>query len=72
MLGRGGGVIVNTASGAGMQAEVVRSAYGTSKAAVIGFTRNVATQYGKKGIRCVASCRADDDAHGLRRTCRRR
>jgi NAD(P)-dependent dehydrogenase (short-subunit alcohol dehydrogenase family) len=54
MLGRGGGVIVNTASGAGMQAEVVRSAYGTSKAAVIGFTRNVATQYGKLGIRCVA------------------
>ncbi len=54
MLARGGGVVVNTASGAGMQAEVVRSAYGTSKAAVIGFTRNVATQYGKQGIRCVA------------------
>ena len=46
--------IINTASGAGMQAEVVRSAYGTSKAAIIGFTRNVATQYGKMGIRCVA------------------
>jgi NAD(P)-dependent dehydrogenase (short-subunit alcohol dehydrogenase family) len=30
---------------------VTRSAYGTSKAAVIGFTRNVATQYGKLGIR---------------------
>ena len=54
MLEGGGGVIVNTASGAGMQAEVVRAAYGTSKAAVIGFTRNVATQYGKLGIRCVA------------------
>jgi NAD(P)-dependent dehydrogenase (short-subunit alcohol dehydrogenase family) len=54
MLERSGGVIVNTASGAGMQAEVTRSAYGTSKAAVIGFTRNVATQYGKLGIRCVA------------------
>jgi len=54
MLARGGGVIVNTASGAGLQAEVVRSAYGTSKAAVIGFTRNVATQYGKLGVRCVA------------------
>jgi hypothetical protein len=37
-----------------MQAELVRSAYGTSKAAVIGFTRNVATQYGKQGVRCVA------------------
>ncbi len=54
MLGRGGGVVINTASGAGMQAEVMRSSYGTSKAAVIGFTRNVATQYGKQGIRCVA------------------
>ena len=54
MLARGGGVIVNTASGADMQAESTRPAYGTSKAAVIGFTRNVATQYGKVGIRCVA------------------
>ncbi len=54
MLIRGGGVIVNMASGAGMQGELVRAAYGTSKAAVIGFTRNVATQYGKLGVRCVA------------------
>jgi NAD(P)-dependent dehydrogenase (short-subunit alcohol dehydrogenase family)/ketosteroid isomerase-like protein len=53
MLSRGGGVIVNTSSGAGMQGELVRSAYGTSKAAVTGFTRSVATQYGKLGIRCV-------------------
>ena len=53
MLARGGGVIINTSSGAGMQGEMVRSAYGTSKAAVIGFTRSVATQYGKQGIRCV-------------------
>jgi NAD(P)-dependent dehydrogenase (short-subunit alcohol dehydrogenase family) len=53
MLARGGGVIINTSSGAGIQSELVRSAYGTSKAAVIGFTRSVATQYGKMGIRCV-------------------
>jgi NAD(P)-dependent dehydrogenase (short-subunit alcohol dehydrogenase family) len=53
MLARGGGVVVNTASGAGLQGELVRSAYGTSKAAIIGFTRSVATQYGKQGIRCV-------------------
>jgi NAD(P)-dependent dehydrogenase (short-subunit alcohol dehydrogenase family)/ketosteroid isomerase-like protein len=52
MIARGGGAIINTASGAGMQGEVVRPAYGTSKAAVIGFTRSVATQYGKLGIRC--------------------
>jgi NAD(P)-dependent dehydrogenase (short-subunit alcohol dehydrogenase family) len=54
MLARGGGVIVHTASGTGLQGELARPAYGTSKAAVIGFTRNVATQYGKQGIRCVA------------------
>ena len=54
MLGRGGGAIVNTSSGAGMQGEVVRAAYGTSKTAIIGFTRSVATQYGKMGIRCNA------------------
>lgn len=53
MLARGGGVIINTASGAGLQGELVRAAYGTSKAAIIGFTRSVATQYGKMGIRCV-------------------
>jgi len=54
MLGRGGGVILNTSSGAGILGELVRSAYGTSKAAVMGFTRSVATQYGKQGIRCVS------------------
>ena len=53
MLARGGGVVLNTSSGAGLQGELVRSAYGTSKAAVVGFTRSVATQYGKMGIRCV-------------------
>lgn len=54
MLEGGRGVIVNTTSGTGVQAELSRTAYATSKAAIIGFTRNVATQYGKRGIRCVA------------------
>jgi NAD(P)-dependent dehydrogenase (short-subunit alcohol dehydrogenase family) len=53
MLARGGGVVINTSSGASLQGELVRAAYGTSKTAVIGFTRSVATQYGKMGIRCV-------------------
>ena len=53
MLARGGGVVINTASGAGMQGEATRPAYGTSKAAIIGFTRSVATQYGKMGVRAV-------------------
>lgn len=54
MLARGGGVIVNTTSGTGLQAESARPAYGTSKAAIIGLTRNLATQYGRHGIRSVA------------------
>jgi NAD(P)-dependent dehydrogenase (short-subunit alcohol dehydrogenase family) len=54
MLEHGGGVIINTASATGLQAELSRPGYGTSKAAIIGLTRNVATQYGKQGIRCVA------------------
>jgi NAD(P)-dependent dehydrogenase (short-subunit alcohol dehydrogenase family) len=53
MLARGGGVVINTSSGAGMQGELVRAAYGTSKSAIIGFTRSIATQYGKMGIRSV-------------------
>jgi NAD(P)-dependent dehydrogenase (short-subunit alcohol dehydrogenase family) len=54
MLEAGGGVIINTASVAGYFAEGVRPSYGASKAAIYGFTRNVATQYGQRGIRCVA------------------
>jgi NAD(P)-dependent dehydrogenase (short-subunit alcohol dehydrogenase family) len=54
MLERGGGVIVNTSSAAGVLAELIRPMYGTSKAAIIGLTRNIATQYGKQGIRSVA------------------
>jgi NAD(P)-dependent dehydrogenase (short-subunit alcohol dehydrogenase family) len=53
MLAAGGGVIINTASGAGLQGELMRPGYGTSKAAIIGLTRNIAAQYGKQGIRCV-------------------
>ncbi|WP_405539515.1 glucose 1-dehydrogenase [Streptomyces sp. NBC_00075] len=55
MLESGGsGVIVNTSSGTGLLGEPSRSAYGTSKAAIFGLTRSIATQYGKQGIRCVA------------------
>lgn len=53
MLERGGGVIINTSSGAGTLAEPVRPAYGVSKAALESLTRSIAVQYGKQGIRCV-------------------
>jgi NAD(P)-dependent dehydrogenase (short-subunit alcohol dehydrogenase family) len=53
MVAAGGGVVINTTSGTGLQAESTRPAYGSSKAAIIGFTRNLATQYGRHGVRAV-------------------
>lgn len=51
MITSGGGSIINMGSGKGIQGDVAQTAYGTSKAALIGFTRYAATQYGKQGIR---------------------
>lgn len=45
------GTIVNTASVAGLDASTSGSVYGASKAAVIGFTKTWAVEFGKKGIR---------------------
>src|SRR6476620_9121818 len=50
----GGGVIINMASVSGLLGTDTNAAYGTSKAAVIGLTRYVATMFGPEGIRCVA------------------
>jgi NAD(P)-dependent dehydrogenase (short-subunit alcohol dehydrogenase family) len=54
MLRSGGGSIVNTSSGAAISGELSQTAYGVSKAGVLQLTRSVATQYGRKGIRCNA------------------
>jgi hypothetical protein len=54
MLESGGGSIVNTASVSGTRGELNMTAYGVSKAAVIQLTREVAAQFGKRGIRCNA------------------
>jgi NAD(P)-dependent dehydrogenase (short-subunit alcohol dehydrogenase family) len=54
MLARGGGSIVNTASIDGFVGRGVRAAYGASKAGVVLLTKSVASQYGKRGIRCNA------------------
>lgn len=56
MLDQGGGVIVNTASVAGLVGFPDRAAYCASKGAVIAFTRQVALQYASAGIRCNALC----------------
>ena len=52
MLANGGGAIINTATGCALAGDVRRTGYGASKAAVVALTKYVATQYGKKGIRC--------------------
>ena len=49
-----GGSIVNTASVSGLLGVDENASYGTSKAAVIGLTRYVASMYGGEGIRCNA------------------
>jgi NAD(P)-dependent dehydrogenase (short-subunit alcohol dehydrogenase family) len=54
MLERGRGAIVNTASAAAFYGSDSLAAYGTSKAGVVALTRNVATAYGERGIRCNA------------------
>jgi NAD(P)-dependent dehydrogenase (short-subunit alcohol dehydrogenase family) len=53
MLPKKSGVIINTSSAASILGDLSRSAYAASKAAVDSITQNVATCYGKAGIRCV-------------------
>jgi NAD(P)-dependent dehydrogenase (short-subunit alcohol dehydrogenase family) len=56
MLEQGGGVIVNTASIAGLRGGRAGAAYTVSKFGVIGLTQNVASAYWDTGIRCNAIC----------------
>jgi NAD(P)-dependent dehydrogenase (short-subunit alcohol dehydrogenase family) len=54
MIEGGGGVIINVGSAAGHASESVRPMYGTTKAAILGLTRNIATQHATDRIRCVS------------------
>lgn len=54
IIKQGGGAIINTGSVTGVSGEHVRAMYGSSKAGVIGLTRNIAVQFGKQGVRCVS------------------
>jgi 2-keto-3-deoxy-L-fuconate dehydrogenase len=57
MLASGGGAIINMASVASsLKGVPKRFIYSASKAAVIGMTRSVATDYVSKGIRCNCLC----------------
>lgn len=51
MIAGGGGSIIHSASGFGVQGEATLTAYGTSKAALIQLNRMIATQYGKQNVR---------------------
>jgi NAD(P)-dependent dehydrogenase (short-subunit alcohol dehydrogenase family) len=67
MLEQGNGVIINTASVAGMVGLRDRAAYCASKGAVIAFTRAVAIQYAGTGIRCNAICPGTVDSPWVQR-----
>lgn len=51
---KAGGAVVNVASVSGLTADFRGTLYGASKAAVINFTRYVASQMGHRGVRCNA------------------
>src|SRR5581483_3031322 len=54
MIARGGGSVINTISIQGLLASNSRPVYGITKAALQSFTRYLARQHGKEGIRCNA------------------
>jgi meso-butanediol dehydrogenase / (S,S)-butanediol dehydrogenase / diacetyl reductase len=56
MLERGGGVVVNTASTAGLVGDAGVAAYNASKAAVVNFTRHLTAEYARRGIRANCVC----------------
>jgi NAD(P)-dependent dehydrogenase (short-subunit alcohol dehydrogenase family) len=54
MIARGGGSVINTASGSALAGDLGHPAYGASKSALITLTTYVATEFGKQGVRCNA------------------
>jgi NAD(P)-dependent dehydrogenase (short-subunit alcohol dehydrogenase family) len=67
MIEQGGGVIINTASVAGMVGIVKRAAYCASKGAVIALTRQMAIEYVKQNIRVNCLCPGTVDSPWVER-----
>ncbi|WP_149539510.1 SDR family oxidoreductase [Siccirubricoccus phaeus] len=66
MLAQGGGAIVNMASAcSSVKGAPNRFLYGTTKAAVVGLTKSVATDYVTRGIRCNCLCPGTVDTPSL-------
>lgn len=61
MVERGAGAIVNMSSVNAFSADPLLPVYGATKAAIIGYTKSVATAYGRHGIRANAICPGDVD-----------
>ena len=54
MMAGGGGSIINISSGQSLSGDLSNTAYAAGKAALNSLTRDIATQYGHRGIRCNA------------------
>jgi len=67
MAARGGGRIVNMASGAGERAITRFAAYGVAKAALIMLTRQMASEFGVAGVRVNALAPDPVETEALRR-----
>ncbi len=66
MLAKGGGSILNMASAcSSVKGAPNRFVYGTTKAAVVGLTKSVATEYVTQGIRCNCLCPGTVDTPSL-------
>jgi len=66
MLQQGHGVILSTTSGAGLNAVPGLAIYGAAKAGVISLMKNIAVEFGQRGIRANAISPGPMDTPGLR------